>query len=188
MTNYNRTAKGPTNLMQSVENQIPDRTNLLAGSTCGHAHPERKTGFSLVELLVAITVLAALVAIAMPRFESYRNQSRVSQAIGDLRTLDNRINSFKLSNEVWPSSLSQVPQGNMLDPWGHSYQYLPIEGNINAKGHERKDKNLVPINSDFDLYSMGADGKTAAPLTSKNSQDDIVRANDGRYYGLGSNY
>jgi general secretion pathway protein G len=65
---------------------------------------------------------------------------------------------------------------------------LQIEGNVKAKGQERKDKNLVPINSDFDLYSMGVDGKTTAPLTAKDSQDDVVRANNGGYYGLASNY
>jgi general secretion pathway protein G len=149
---------------------------------------ERKAGFSLVELLVAITVLTALMAIAIPRVESYRNDSRNLKAIGDLRTLDNKINSFKASNERWPSSLNEISQGNMLDPWGHSYEYLQIEENTKAKGHERKDKNLVPINSDFDLYSTGADGKTSPPLTSANSQDDLVRTNDGRYFGLASNY
>ncbi len=158
------------------------------GSNGFYGHAGKKAGFSLVELLVAITVLAALSAIAVPRFQSYRNESRNAKAIGDLHVLDNQINSFKMSNDVWPSSLSQVPRGNMLDPWGHPYQYLQIEGNTKAKGHERKDKNLVPINSDFDLYSMGADGKTASPLTAASSQDDIVRANDGHYYGLASNY
>jgi general secretion pathway protein G len=137
---------------------------------------------------VTITVLAALAAIAIPRFESYRSDSRNAQAVGDLRVLDNQINSFRTSNERWSSSLNEIPQGNKLDPWGNSYQYLQIEGNEKAKGHERKDKNLVPINSDFDLYSMGADTKTWAPLTSASGRDDLVRANDGRYFGLASNY
>jgi general secretion pathway protein G len=180
---------GRPNVIQSLGSQRVETINHLVDSKVTRAYPERKkAGFSLVELLVTITVIAALMAIAIPRVESYRNDSRNSKAIGDLRILDNRINSFKTSNERWPSSLNEIPQGNMLDPWGHSYQYLQIEGNTKAKGHERKDKNLVPINSDFDLYSMGANGKTSSPLTSANSQDDLVRANDGRYYGLASNY
>jgi general secretion pathway protein G len=145
-------------------------------------------GFSLVELLIAVTILAALLAIAIPQFQSYRSDSMISKAIGDLRILDNQIKSYKMSNETFPAALNLVPQGNMLDPWGKQYQYLMIEGNAKATGQERKDKNLVPINSDFDLYSMGADGKTAAPLTSSKSQDDIVRANDGSYFGLASKY
>jgi general secretion pathway protein G len=153
-----------------------------------YARLGKKGGFSLVELLVAVTIFAALSAIAIPRFQGYRNESRNAKAISDLHILDNQINSFKMSNETWPSALSQVPQGNMLDPWGHPYRYLQIEGNSKAKGNERKDKNLVPINSDFDLYSMGADGQTASPLTAASSRDDLVRASDGHYYGLAANY
>jgi general secretion pathway protein G len=52
----------------------------------------------------------------------------------------------------------------------------------------RKDRFLVPINSDYDLYSMGKDGKSSSPLTSKNGRDDIIRANDGAFIGLASDY
>ena len=57
-----------------------------------------------------------------------------------------------------------------------------------GSGKPRKDHFLHPINSDFDLYSMGADGESNAPLTAKQSRDDIIRANDGAYYGLASNF
>jgi general secretion pathway protein G len=145
-------------------------------------------GFTLVELLVAVTVLGALVAIAVPWFASYIDKQNVGRAVNDMRVLDNRIQNYKMSNDVYPPSLTDVPQGSLFDPWGRPYNYLQIEGNAKATGQERKDKNLVPINSDFDLYSMGADGKTTAPLTAKNSHDDVVRANNGGYYGLASNY
>jgi general secretion pathway protein G len=55
-------------------------------------------------------------------------------------------------------------------------------------GQMRKDKNMVPINTDFDLYSMGKDGESVLPLTAKKSQDDIVRASNGAFVGLGSDY
>jgi general secretion pathway protein G len=146
-------------------------------------------GFSLIEILIALTVLGALIAIAVPMFSSYKEQGKVSVAINDLRVLDNRIKSYKLSAEKLPAALSDLPQLSPSDPWGRQYQYLNIEdADAKTKGQVRKDKNLVPINSDFDLYSMGADGQTTAPLTATNSQDDIVRANDGGYYGLASKY
>ena len=144
-------------------------------------------GFTLVELLIAITIIGTLLAIAIPRFNGYRDQQKTNLAVNDIRTLDNKIQSFKLSNEAYPAALTNVPMGSILDPWGKVYQYLKIEGAA-VKGDVRKDKNLVPINSNFDLYSMGADGKTTAPLTSTDGRDDIVRGSDGRYFGLGAKY
>jgi general secretion pathway protein G len=52
----------------------------------------------------------------------------------------------------------------------------------------RKDRSLHPLNTDFDLYSLGADGRSVAPLTAKQSHDDIIRANNGGYYGYGEDY
>jgi hypothetical protein len=52
----------------------------------------------------------------------------------------------------------------------------------------RKDHNLHPINTDFDLYSMGPDGQSEAALTAKASRDDIIRASDGAFIGKASNY
>jgi general secretion pathway protein G len=57
-----------------------------------------------------------------------------------------------------------------------------------GSGQPRKDHFLHPISSDFDLYSMGADGQSVAPLTAQKSRAAIIRANDGSYYGLASNF
>ena len=52
----------------------------------------------------------------------------------------------------------------------------------------RKDKNLVPLNTDFDLYSKGPDGASQKPLNAEASRDDIVRANNGAYVGKAEDY
>ena len=57
-----------------------------------------------------------------------------------------------------------------------------------TKGKPRKDHFLVPVNSDFDLYSMGEDGRSKPPFTAQASYDDIVRASDGKYVGLVSEF
>ena len=54
---------------------------------------------------------------------------------------------------------------------------------MKGNGQARKDRFLVPLNSDYDLYSMGPDGKSSSPITAKPSQDDIIRAADGSYVG-----
>ena len=53
-----------------------------------------------------------------------------------------------------------------------------------GRGGPGQDKNLNPLNSDFDLYIVGNDGETKLPLTPKVSHDDVVRALDGRFVGL----
>jgi general secretion pathway protein G len=48
----------------------------------------------------------------------------------------------------------------------------------------RKDRFLVPINSDYDLYSMGPDGESKRNLNTPVSRDDVIRARDGAYIGV----
>ncbi|MBL8343336.1 MAG: hypothetical protein JNL30_17850 [Rubrivivax sp.] len=86
-----------------------------------------------------------------------------------------------------PASLAAIGRGTLRDPWGRSYEYLPLI-DAHARGHARKDHSLVPLNTDYDLYSKGADGESAPPLTANRSRDDIVRANNGRFVGPASSY
>lgn len=152
------------------------------------SRPEQ--GLSLVEILIAVTVFGALLAIALPSYNSYKDQQKVSVAVADLRVLDNRIKSHKLRTETFPAALSELTDPSPSDPWGQPYEYLRIEGE-DAKAIKnllRRDKNLNPINSDFDLYSKGADKSTKMQLDNKLSVDDVVRANDGGFYGLAAKY
>jgi len=57
-----------------------------------------------------------------------------------------------------------------------------------AIANARKDRFLVPINSDFDLYSMGPDGESKPPLNAKSSRDDVIRAANGAFYGLAEKF
>lgn len=154
---------------------------------------QREYGFTLVEILIAISIVAALSALATLGGLGYIHNARVAGAIADIRILEKEINAYNLENEAFPDSLSDLGRGNLLDPWGSIYQYLKIDGKPltgpgGIKGQLRKDRFLVPVNSEFDLYSMGKDGKTQAPFNSPDAQDDIVRANNGGYVGLASDF
>ena len=75
-----------------------------------------------------------------------------------------------------------------MDPWGRPYVFLNIiDGNPNISS-VRKDGSLNPLNTDYDLYSLGKDGDSKAPLNAGESRDDIVRANDGAYIGRGEDF
>ena len=113
-------------------------------------------------------------------------RARVTKAIGDLRALGQDIVEYHLTNRVLPASLGDVGRASFRDPWGNPYRYLVIA--TASVGQVRKDRFLVPVNSDFDLYSMGPDGRSQPPFTAAVSQDDIVRANDGGFVGPVSDY
>jgi general secretion pathway protein G len=52
----------------------------------------------------------------------------------------------------------------------------------------RKDRFLAPINTDFDLYSMGPDGESRAQLNVAASRDDVIRAANGSYFGVAQEF
>ena len=101
-----------------------------------------------------------------------------------------RIKKFLANNFSYPGSLADLPNGVPVDPWGQPYQYLQIRNNNEPglRGRLRKDRNLVPINSDYDLYSLGEDGGSRPPLTARPSRDDIVRAGDGGFVGMAEDF
>jgi general secretion pathway protein G len=146
-----------------------------------------RRGFSVPELLLAVAIVAVLALVAVPSYSAYVERTRVTQAIVDIRAINALIKSYYVDNRDYPDSLSQVGAGAKLDPWGQPYVYKVFRTPAD-QGHARKDKNLVPINSDFDLYSRGKDHASSPPLTAAQSRDDVVRANDGAFVGLASTY
>jgi general secretion pathway protein G len=147
----------------------------------------RSRGFTVIELMLGMAIVALLAGIAYPSYQRYSERARVAQAVIDIGSISAAVKAYAVDNLSYPGDLDEVGKGGMKDPWGNPYQYTNLD-EIKGKGKARKNKNLVPINSDFDLYSMGKDGASKGPLTAKASRDDIVRANDGRFVGLASDY
>lgn len=146
----------------------------------------RPGGFTLVELLLAIAIIGVLAALAVPAYQNYRERVRVAQAISDITVIAINIKAYYQDENAYPASLAMVGLGAQLDPWGRPYEYLDLTKKGN--GGARRDKNLNPLNSDFDLYSRGKDGNTKLPITQKDSLDDVLRANDGGFTDLASKY
>ena len=146
-----------------------------------------QAGFTLIEILIAIGILAVITSIALVGYRGYIETTRINAAINQITEMSIAIADYGLDNADFPASLDAIGPGNILDPWGNPYCYLNF-ANVKGKGKMRKDRFLVPLNTDYDLYSMGKDGKTATPLNAKISYDDVVRANDGGFIGLGKDY
>ena len=149
----------------------------------------RQSGFQLVELLIALAVISVLAIVAIPGYSRYRDKVNNATAAIDIDSITKRINEFYIDNHYYPDSLADVNLSYLQDPWHHPYHYLRINGAGRAGNAAlRKDRNLVPINTDYDLYSNGKDGASSPPLTARESRDDIIRANNGQFIGLATDY
>jgi len=146
-------------------------------------------GFSLLDLMLTLVIASLLAALAVPAYNGFLDKGRYAKAIGDIGAISIEIESFRLrNNDRIPLDLDELPVEIPLDPWGNPYVFLNIKAAGPGKGGLRKDGKLNPLNTDFDLFSMGSDGDSKDPLSAKASRDDIVRANNGDFIGLGEDY
>ncbi len=145
-------------------------------------------GYTLVELMLTISVLGVLVAVAIPNYVRFQERAKVVQVIVHLKHISDALDIYEHEYRRLPLLLADLdPElAALTDPWGAPYNYTRVEGA--SIGKLRKNKFLVPINSDYDLWSSGPDGSTVMPLTAKPSRDDIIRAGDGSYFGRAERY
>jgi general secretion pathway protein G len=149
---------------------------------------KRIHGFTLIEIMIVVAIIGTLSAIALPNYLKYREKGKIVLALTDIRIIEKTISIYEIDNNGLPDSLNDLSISNTIDPWRNPYQYLRIDGGNAPQGQLRKDHFMVPVNTDYDLYSMGKDGKSTSPFTAKASQDDVVRANNGGFVGLVSDY
>lgn len=158
-----------------------------------HPSPPRATAtrrgraFTLVEVLIVMVIMGILAALAIPSLQGAVEKARIARAIGDIKAIGRNLQEYEIEHNAFPASLASLNMGELVDPWGQPYRYTRIAG-TKGVGQLRKDRFLVPINSDFDLYSAGPDGNTTTPLTAASSQDDIIWANDGGFVGIAAEY
>jgi general secretion pathway protein G len=220
-------------------------------------------GFTMVELMIVVAIVAILGGIAIPAYLGYLDKARIARTIAEIRHIEKSIKLAYATTEVYPTTLAEVAADRILDPWGTPYQYLSVNGGAVAEGgaqdegasawlwfapssayatpsnqgqenggdrgnsggggnrgrgnqngggnnsgnaagnsdpgasgsvalqssiSPRKDRFGVVLNTDFDLYSMGKDRISSDSLSAPNSHDDILRANDGAFVGLASNF
>jgi len=135
---------------------------------------------------MTLALAALLGAFAIPAYRGYIERVRESQAIADIGGLQLGLYNWDLIHDGFPATLAAAGLDGLRDPWDQPYVYLNMA--LAGKNDVRKDKNLHPLNTDFDLYSLGPDGDSKLPLTAKASRDDILRANNGAFIGRAENY
>lgn len=122
---------------------------------------KKQQGFTLIELMVVVVILAILAAVAVPQFMDRPDEARVVKAKQDIASLSSALQLYKLDNYRYPTTdqgleaLATKPDSEPeapnwktymqvlpKDPWGKDYIYL----SPGEKG-------------DFDIYTLGADGE-----------------------------
>ncbi len=125
----------------------------------------RQRGFTLIEVMVVVVILALLAAIIVPKIMSRPEQARLVKAKQDILAVENAMDLYKLDNGSYPTLeqgisalvtkptqppvpndwngyLKQIPS----DPWGHAYQYT------NPGKH-----------GEIDIYSFGPNNANSDP-------------------------
>jgi general secretion pathway protein G len=143
-------------------------------------------GYTVLELIGAVAIIACMTAIGLPMYTGSIDKARNSEAAAELMRIDAALERTR-ANGTLPANLGELNMGALNDPWGNPYQYLNIEAGVD-KSLVRKDRNLSPLNTDYDLYSLGKDGESKTPLTVAVSRDDIVRAGNGGFVGLAEDF
>ena len=131
----------------------------------------RAKGFSLIELLLVLVILAALASVIVPKFAGRGEEAKITAAQTDIARIAGVIDIFEIDNDRYPTSteglkaLIEKPANAIgwkkpylskmevpTDPWGNEYMY-----------RQPGQKNEYT----FDLASAGPDGKF-------NTEDDIT--------------
>lgn len=142
-----------------------------------------------MELMIVLVIAGLLGTLAIPTYSRYVQRAKVAAAIGDIAEFQLAIEQYRLrNNDRIPLTLEEIGIDVPLDPWGRAYEFLNIRAAGPGNNAFRKDGKLNPLNSDFDLYSKGKDGDSKGALSAQASRDDVVRAANGAFIGLGEDY
>jgi general secretion pathway protein G len=123
-----------------------------------------RSGFTLIEIMVVIVILAMLAALVGPKLMGRTDDAKVTDARVQIKNIETALKFYKLDNGVYPSTeqglgalvarptVGVIPKsykdGGYLeskkipkDPWGNDYLYV-------SPGEH----------GDYDLFCYGADG------------------------------
>jgi general secretion pathway protein G len=122
-----------------------------------------QSGFTLIEIMVVVVILAVLGALVVPKILENVDKARVTRAQSDIRAIQTALDLYRLDNFKYPTteqglqalvtqptdpSITNYRSGGYLsalpkDPWNNPYQYV----SPGASGR------------DYDIISYGRDGK-----------------------------
>ena len=90
----------------------------------------RGSGFTLLELMIVVAVIAIIVAIAIPNFIRSRMSANESSAIASMRTISSVIEQYRIRFQTYPDALANLSATGYIDERlgsgakaGYSFRY-----------------------------------------------------------------
>jgi general secretion pathway protein G len=136
---------------------------IINPSKTGRTNSWRQRGFTLVELLLVLTILAILAAIVLPNIGLRSEQARETAAKADIANLSTAIDMFEVDNGCYPrgteglQSLMNKPR-DVQNTWKGPYlkkNKIPLDPWKRPYIYENPGKHNPTT---YDLYSRGKDG------------------------------
>ncbi len=148
---------------------------MIQGESQMNRSNRQKRGFTLIELMLVVVILAVLASLIVPKFTGQSKKAKVIAAKSDISTLELAIDTFEIHMGRYPTNsegiraLIEEPsnaedwdgpylkRGVPKDPWGNEYVYKQ-PGQHNEHG--------------YDLYSFGPDMVQSTEDDIKNWSED----------------
>jgi len=103
------------------------------------SHTSRRSGFTLVEIMIVVAIIALLASMAVPNFLRARKRSQATRILEDLRLLDNATDEYAMENNkssgmnpVWTDLKNYIKTGTVLyatgaDIFGDTYGPFTVD-------------------------------------------------------------
>ncbi len=107
---------------------------------------QKSTGFSLIELMIVIVIVAILATVAYPSFNSYLLKSKRIEAIQNLYSMQLKQEDWRISHPGYTSSAADLisPTSNAYYSYGASLSGGSYTVTATAKGSQLNDKEGEP--------------------------------------------
>ena len=118
---------------------------------------QRQSGFTLVEIMVVVVILAVLGALVVPKLIENVDRARVARAQSDIRAIQTALDLYRLDNFKYPTT-EQGLMALVKQPADPSITNYRAEGYLPGVPKD-------PWNNPYQYSSPGADGKPYEVLT-----------------------
>jgi general secretion pathway protein G len=127
-------------------------------------------GFTLLEVIVVIVILGTIAAMVVPSLMSSQNETNISAAAIEIKTIETSMKMYKLKNNYYPTTeqgLEALVVMTDIEPIPRSF---PEEGYLSEMPKDPWNNEYLLVspgdNGIFDIFSMGPDGQAE-------TEDDI---------------